>query len=91
MQNGHGKLEPLFYAKRQARRKLIGNILPVILLKQLLDPGFNLIRGQMIEMRVKLEILPDCEFVIKRENLRHVADIHGRLHVVCFHGLAEYL
>ena len=91
MQNGDGKLEPLFYAKRQALRTLIGNIIQVILLKQFLNPAFFLARGQMIEMRVKIEILPDSEFVIKGERLRHVADIHTRLHVVGFHGLTEQL
>ena len=91
VQNGHGELEPLFYAKRQALWTLIGNILQVILLKQFLDPALNLIRGQMIEMRVQVEILPDSEFLIKRERLRHVPDIHARLHVVGFHGLAKQL
>ena len=43
MQNGDGKLEPLFYAKRQALRTLIGNIIQVILLKQFLNPAFFLV------------------------------------------------
>jgi hypothetical protein len=50
MQNSYGKLEPLLYAKRQVRGKLISDILQVILLEQLLDPAINLVWGQMIEM-----------------------------------------
>ena len=46
MQNSHGKLEPLLYAERQVRGKLLGDILQVILPKQLLDPAINLVAGR---------------------------------------------
>src|SRR5689334_1556885 len=69
MQDSDGKLEPLLYAKRQVWGKPIGDIFQVILPKQLLDPAINLVCGQMIEMSMQFEILPDREFGIERERL----------------------
>src|SRR5262249_20889769 len=48
-------------------------------------------RRQMIELRMKLEILSNRQLVVERERLRHVADIAARLHVVRSHRRAEQL
>src|ERR1019366_5457530 len=38
---------------------------------------------------MKIQILPDREFRIKGERLRHVADEIARTHVACVEGLSE--
>ena len=40
--------------------------------------AFALCARQMVEMRVKIEVLPDGQFGIERERLRHVADAIAR-------------
>ena len=44
---------------------------------------------QMKNARMKIEVLPDRQFGIERERLRHVADAIARIHVVGVEGLSE--
>ena len=91
MQHGHGELEPLLDAERQAVGSRVDHGLQVIALQQLLNSPGDLVRRQVVELRVQLQILSDRQLAIEREGLRHVADAAARLHVVRAHGLAEQL
>ena len=51
----------------------------------------DLLRRQMIEFGMQLEILRDRQFAVERKGLRHVSDVAPRLHVVRAHRLAEQL
>jgi hypothetical protein len=89
VQHGHGKLQSLLDAERQAFRLGVGHVFQIVALQQLLDPAFDLVCGQMIEMRVQLEILPHRELAVEGKCLRHVADVLTRRHVVGAHRLPE--
>ena len=75
MQHRHGKLQPLLDAERQAFRLRIGRAFQIIAFEQLVDPAFDLVAGQMIEVRVQLEILPHRKFAVEGKRLRHVTDV----------------
>ena len=89
VQHRHRKLQPLLDAQRQAFRLRIRYVFQIVALQQLLHTPFDLVCGQMIEMRVQLEILPDRKLPIEGERLRHVTDVLARLHVVGAHRLSE--
>ena len=46
-------------------------------------------RRQVEQVRVKIEVLPDGQFGVERERLRHIADAVARTHVVRLERLAE--
>ena len=89
VEHSHRKLQPLLDAKRQAVRLGVGHGIEIVAFEQLFNSGFDLVCRKMVEVCVQLEILPDREFAIERERLRHVADVLARLHVVGAHRLAE--
>ena len=82
VQHGHGKLQSLLDAKRQAFRLGIGHSFQVVSFQQLVDSTFDLVCREMVKVRMQLEILPHGQLAVERECLRHVADVLTRLHVV---------
>ena len=91
VQHRDRELKPLLDAERQAVRPRVDHGLQIVALEELFEPRRNLLRRQVIELSVQLEILPDRQFAVEREGLRHVADVAPRLHVARTHRLAEQL
>ena len=91
VQHRHGKLQPLFDAEREAFRFGVGDGFQIVAVQQLLDASFDLVGRQVIELRVEQKILPNRQFAVERERLRHVADVAAHLHVVGAHRAAEQL
>ena len=89
MQHRDRELEALLHAERQAVRPRVDDGFQIITLEQLLDPRRDLLRRQVIELGVQLEILRDRQFAVERKGLGHVADVAPGLHVVRAHRLAE--
>ena len=56
---------------------------------QLGNPRPRLPPRQVKQVRVKIEVLPDREFRIQRERLRHIADPIARFQIACIEGPAE--
>ena len=61
----------------------------IVAFEQLVDPAFDLVWRQMVELRMQIEVLPDRKLAVEGKRLRHVADVLARLHVVGAHRLAE--
>ena len=89
MDDGDGERQPLANPQRQIRRALIEMILEAEPFDQLGDARLRLLRRQVEQVRVKIEVLPDRQFGIERERLRHVADAIARTHVAGIERLAE--
>ena len=89
VEHGHRQLQPLLDAERQALRLGVGHSFQIVAFEQLVDPGFDLVRRQMVELGMQIEILPHRKLAVEGERLRHVADVLARLHVVGAHRLAE--
>ncbi len=75
--------------KRQIQGALIEIILEAEPCDQLGDARLRLLSRQVEKVRVKIEVLPDRQFGIERERLRHVADAIARTHVAGFEGFSE--
>ena len=89
VQHGDRELEALLHAERQAVRPRVDDGLQVVTIEQLLDAACDLLRRQVIELCVQLEILRDRQFAVERKGLGHVSDVSPGLHVVRAHRLAE--
>ena len=89
MNDGHGKREPLADAQRQTRSSLIEIVLETEPTNQFVDARFRLVCRQVIEVRMKDEVLTYRQFGVERERLRHIPDAIARADVVRVQRLAE--
>ena len=87
--DGNREREPLANPQRQIRGALIEIILEAESSDQFGDTRLRLPRRQMEQMRMKIEVLPDRQFGVERERLRHVADAIARTHVARIERLSE--
>jgi hypothetical protein len=74
-------LQALFLTEGQAFGPIVGNTEQTEAFEQLLNPGRSAVFRKAKEVGVKLQVLPDGEFAIKRERLRHVADAFSCRHI----------
>ena len=77
----HRQLQALPDAERQAFRLDLRHLLEPEPVEHLVDALAALGDGEVKELGVELEVLPDRELAIEREGLRHVADTPAHLHV----------
>ena len=91
VQHRDGQLQALLDAERQALGLGIGDIFRSKRSSSSAMRALDLVRREMEQLRMQLEVLPDRELAVEREGLRHVADAPARLHVVGAHRLAEQL
>lgn len=84
-----GEREPLADAERQILGALVDMIRETEAFDQFGNARFPLSRRQVEQARVQIEVLPDREFRIKRERLRHIADALARVQVACIERPAE--
>ncbi|OIQ65437.1 hypothetical protein GALL_530030 [mine drainage metagenome] len=81
MDDGDGQRKPLANPQWQIQRALIEVFLKAEFSYQLSDPQCRFLRFQMKNACVKIEVLPDREFGVEGERLRHVTDAVARTHV----------
>ncbi len=79
--DGDGERQALADAERQVRSQLIDVVAEAKALEEFIDAPPALRRRQVEEPRVQVEVLPNRQFGIEREALRHVADAFTRGHV----------
>ena len=89
MDDRDGERKPLANPQWQIQRSLIEIILEAEPSDQLGDPRLRFLRRKMEQMGMQIEVLPDRQFGIERERLRHVADAITRAHVAGLERLAE--
>ena len=82
-------LEPLAVAKRQRVRPGVENLLEVEPFRQRGDPRRDPRLRHLEQPGVQFKVLPDGQFAIQREQLRHVADVAAGLDVMRIDRLAE--
>ncbi len=87
--DGDREREPLANPQRQLQGALIEIIVKAEPFDQRGNTCLRLLRRQVEEVGMKIEVLPDGEFGIERERLRHVADPIARAHVARIEGLPE--
>ena len=79
--DGDRKLQALLLPQGQAFGPAVGDAEQIEPLEHFLHARFSAILRQVIQVGMQFQVLPDGEFAIKREGLRHVADAFARRHV----------
>ena len=87
--DGDGKLKTLFHAERQAFGPAVGDAEQIEALEHFLHARFSALLRQAIQVAMQFQVLPDGEFAIEREGLRHVADTFACRHVAGVEVTAE--
>ncbi|CAN0627283.1 protein of unknown function [Burkholderia multivorans] len=83
------QLQPLADAERQRGGPLVGAGLQLEAHQRPLDGLVRALAFHPVELRVQVEVLPHRQLLVQRERLRHVADLHPRVHVGRVDRLAE--
>ena len=89
MDDRDGERQPLTDSQRQIQRSLVEIVSETEPSDQLGDARLRLFGAQMVEVRMKFEVLLDRKLRVERERLRHVADAIAGTHVARLQGLAE--
>ncbi len=89
MQDGDGQLQALFLPQGQAFGPAVRDAEQIEPFEHFLNARRSPVLGQAEQMGMELQVLPDGQFAVEREGLRHVADTLARRHVAGIERTAE--
>ena len=87
--DGHRERQPLPYAQGNIAGALIEIILETKPADEFVDARLRLLRHQVEEARMKIEVLANGKLGVERKRLRHIADAIAGAHVSARGGLAK--
>ena len=89
VQDRDGKLKALLLPEGQAFGPAVRDAEQIEPLEHFLNARLSAVLGQVEQMGMQFQVLPDGEFAIEREGLRHVADALARRHVAGIERMPE--
>ncbi len=81
MQDRDGKLQALLLPQGQAVGPAVRDAEQIEPFEHFLNPSRSAVLGQVKQVGMQFQVLPDGQFAIERECLRHVADAFACRHV----------